>query len=83
LDVAAQLQRSGAQRRTSGVRREQSHPLRQSLRQFSWAWIRPFLRLDPIIASMSANLAPRLDYCVCAPRCDGHFSQKPLLIPML
>src|SRR5882672_301490 len=27
-DVAAQLQRSGAKRRTSGVRREQSHPLR-------------------------------------------------------
>jgi hypothetical protein len=27
-DVAAQLQRSAAKRRTSGVRREQSHPLR-------------------------------------------------------
>ena len=28
LDVAAKLQRSGAKRRTSGVCREQSHPLR-------------------------------------------------------
>jgi hypothetical protein len=39
LDVAAKLRRSGAKRRTSGVRREQSHPLRQSLGKFLWVWI--------------------------------------------